>query len=194
MTGLQSSSPLSPCGTWSAFFADIAPSPIATNIPMIECFRICSKVAEFAGLMSRRQITERQTMPLPSLKPDRYHGRVIFDSSQPIRQSVHRTATTQTGQATDAAGAELIEANGLFASLVFQQIRPRNRSAADAKGQSCSSDEPQLGCTAVSLRDVQWPSSRRSDSPDSLPVPIETLFSELARRRLRSLAAKERPE
>src|SRR3954447_12107568 len=145
--------------------------------------------SRFAGPMSRQQITERRELPLRSLRPDRHRER-IFDCSLLTRKGVHNAAA-QAGQ-TDKAGAELVTTNGLFASLVFQKIRPRSRSVGDATAQRCSVSEPQPGRAALSVPDIQCPLVPQEVSTDSIRVSIETLFGELARRRLGSLAARER--
>jgi hypothetical protein len=220
MTGLRCCFLPPPCGTWSAFFAVVAPRPVTENISMIECFGISSKVAELARPMFRRQKTEERELPVPSSRPDwhsdRHRKPVIVSSSLvavPIsggigesfrcwtRQGVHKPTAKPARQTTDAAGAELLDPDRLFARLVFQQIRPRNRSAADAGAQSGSSYEPQSGRVPIPAPDVRsrirrsrWPVAlAQAASPDPLPASIETLFIELARRRLRSFAAKGRP-
>jgi hypothetical protein len=169
--------------------------------------------------MRRRQITERQEVPLPSLRLD-WHSdsppkkRVIFDSSRPseslclaapiicrieepsrcrTRKGAHNTATVQT---TEGAGAELVNGKRLFASLLF---RPHHGVALRAEA-SCSFHEPQPGRVLAAAPNVRSPWPRRSrwpatiaqaTCPDSLSASIETLFTELAMRRLRSLDAKE---
>jgi hypothetical protein len=173
--------------------------------------------------MRRRQITERQELPLPSLRLD-WHSdspskkRVIFDSSPsestylaaPVscgieepsrcrtRKGAHKTAAAPTRRTTDEAGAELGNGNRLFASLLFRKIRPHPCVASEAE-RTCS---PQTGRVLVAAPNVRSLSPRRSrwsatiaqaTSPDSLSKTVETLFTQLAMRRLRSLAAKQRP-
>jgi hypothetical protein len=101
---------------------------------------------------------------------------------------IHNPVALPAGQPADPRGAELATtANGLFASLVFHQVRPRNRSAADAAKRSGSSDDPKpdLVSDAVTID--------QAGSPGRVPGPVETLFTELAARCLGSLAARERP-
>lgn len=123
------------------------------------------------------------------------------------RKSAGNPALTQIGQTTDPPRAELIDGNGRYASLVFRRVRPRSRSAVDSGPRSFSSagsaaHNPGSGIVMVAAPDVGSPlvlqSGRRvtlvqADSPDLEPAPIETLFAELASRRLRSLAPRERP-
>lgn len=112
-------------------------------------------------------------------------------------------ATGHTSQNTGATDAELGDTKRLVATLVLQQIRPLHHSAADAKEQSCSSYEAPSGRRgAVTPPPVRSPFPKRSVNPsvtvkaaaqDLSPASMETLFIELARRRLPSLAAKEKP-
>jgi hypothetical protein len=111
-------------------------------------------------------------------------------------------AGKQTDQTTDFTRAEFVGANRLFARLVLHQVRPHDRSAAAAKQRIGSSDDRNPGLLSVPPPDAGSSFTPRSELPvttarvaslDLLPAPIETLFSELARRRLRRLAAKERP-
>lgn len=107
-------------------------------------------------------------------------------------------AVTQMGQTPQPAGAECIGANHLFARLVLHQVRPGDRSAAAAKpriGSSHTLDSGSVPGTGSSflLRSGQSVITAPAASLDPLPASIETLFGELARRRLRRLAAKERP-
>src|SRR5215469_15376839 len=85
-----------------------------------------------------------------------------------------------------APHAELVDAHGLLASLVWHRVRPPNPSGADT------------GPRRPSRSDLESLGKRRSVRPvmtaqtDQSPASIEALFSHLARRRLRSLAAKEK--
>jgi hypothetical protein len=81
----------------------------------------------------------------------------------------------------------------------LHQVRPHHRSIADAGKQSCSSCDPS-GYRSISVPSVRSPFNVRSGpavgivhtaSPDALLGPMETLFTELAGRYLRSLAAEE---
>jgi hypothetical protein len=178
---------------------------------MPECFGIFSGVTGFARPMSRRQVTKRRELLLPSLIPDRHQADGIFDPSvrpapaTPIKgggeesprywihQKTRYLAPKEARQTTEVAGPELIGANHLLARLVFQQIRPNSHSGLIG-GQSCSSDEPQRGRVPASAPDVRSPLRGRVVVPAEVPVPrpVETLFTQLARRRLRSRATKEK--
>jgi hypothetical protein len=99
--------------------------------------------------------------------------------------------------------AELVDAHGLFARLVLHQVRPNHRSpVADTGPQNHSSHHPKPGALSVAVADIGSPfalgSAKRSPIPEAasshpLPTQLETLFSELARRRVRKLAIREKP-
>jgi hypothetical protein len=117
-------------------------------------------------------------------------------------EHAHIPAGKQTGQTTDLTRTEFVGANRLFARLVLHQVRPHDRSAAAAEQRIGSSDDRNPGLVSVSPPDAGSSFTLRSERPvttdpaaslDPLPAPIEALFSDLARRRLRRLAAKERP-
>jgi hypothetical protein len=125
---------------------------------------------------------------------------------EPLRcwnpRHAHIPAGKQTGETTDPTRAEFVGANRLVARLVLHQVRPHDRPAAAAKQPIGSSHNRNPGLVSVAAPDARSSFTLRSErpvtdapaaSPGSLPAPIETLFSELARRRLRKLAAKERP-
>jgi hypothetical protein len=184
-----------------------------------------ASTAELARPMSRRQITERRELSLPPGTD--WHSkslpkRVIrFDANleaescrlaTPVscgiaepprcwtRERVHGPAVTQADQTADWPRAELVGAVGLLARLVFRQVRPGHRSAADA-GQRRSSDDTKIGPILVAGSDAGSPFSLRSKrpvpiaragAPDPAPAPMEILFTELASRRLRSLATRKK--
>jgi hypothetical protein len=124
---------------------------------------------------------------------------------EPLRcwnpRHAHIPAGMQPGQTTDPTRADFVGANRLFASLVLHQVRPHDRSAAAAKQPIASTHNRNPGLVSVPRPDAGSSFTLRSEqsvttaaaSPDSPPAPLETLFSELARRRIRRLAAKERP-
>jgi hypothetical protein len=123
---------------------------------------------------------------------------------EPLRcwnpRNTHIPAGKHADQATDSTPAELVGAKRLFARLVLHQVRPHDGSAATAKQPTASSHNRNPGLVSVPPPDAGSPFTLRSEqsvttgaaaSPGSLPAPLETLFSELARRRIRRLAAKE---
>jgi hypothetical protein len=123
---------------------------------------------------------------------------------EPLRWNLHAHIPVgkQTGQTTDRTRAEFVGANRLFARLVLHQVRPHDHSAAAAKQRNGFSPNRNRDLVSVPPPDAGLSFTPRSEqpvttapaaSPDPFPAPIETLFSELARRRLRRLTAKERP-
>lgn len=167
-------------------------------------------------------ITEGWELSLLPQRPDGYSGGhpkrlIYFDSSLPDESccvaapesggiaEARRSWTRQCVSSPEAtyahaARAELVDADGLFASLVWHQVRPRERSAVDARHRTGSSPDSKTGPVLVGASDVGSPSPLRSaqavattqdHSPVLFPGPIETLFGQLAWRRLRSLAAEE---
>ena len=110
-------------------------------------------------------------------------------------------AGKQTGQTTDPTRAEFVGAHRLLAGLVLHQVRPQDHSAAAARQRIGPSHNRNPGLVSVPgpdagsslpLRSQRSVTTASATSPDQLPASLETLFSQLARRRLR-LAAKERP-
>ena len=201
MTSLQSFCPQPPCGIWSVFFSAIRLSQ-GKNISMAECFGLSSKSAGFAGPMFRVQIAERRKAPLPSLRPwlhaDGYQIRGMPDPGlgEPcarvgaISDGVEELAPTMlTSQSNDGIGIEFGDTKRLFAKLLFQQIRPRNCLAAEAE-EPCRAPAPHLP-SRFPRQPRQPVTTGQKASSDS--AAIETSFTELARRWLHRLAAKERP-
>jgi hypothetical protein len=159
--------------------------------------------------MSRRQVTNRRESLLPPLIPDRHQRAIVFDPSavpgpaaaingkaeeSPGGRTRHSTlywAAKQASQTIDVALPEFIAGNHLLARLVFQRIRSHNHSGVIG-GQSCSPDEPQHARAPITPPDVASPVIGCAEVPASAPVPpMETLFAQLARRRLRGRATEE---
>jgi hypothetical protein len=179
---------------------------------------------EFAHLMSRRQIMLRRELFLPPATD--WHSKSLqkcaiqFNTNPeaesclvtPVsrriagpprygaREQVYAPAVWPAGQMADWPDDELVGAPGLLARLVFHQVRPGRRSAADT-GQRTSL-HAKLGPVLVTTPDVESQCSLRSaqpaavtpaNSPVPVPAPMEILFAELASRRLRCLAIGKRP-
>jgi len=177
---------------------------------MLECFGVFSGVTGFAPPMSRRKTTNRRELLLPSLIPDRHQTGVIFAPGVPpvplvvtngngaepagswARQSIQCRTAKQAVPTTKMAGPELIAGSHLLARLVFQRIRPRSRSGGMGE-QSCSPEEPRGAHTPIAPRNIASPLTGRVEASVSAPVPrtIETLFTQLARRRLRGHTTEE---
>jgi len=107
-----------------------------------------------------------------------------------LRRGGTRKSLPGSGVEQSAAPhAELVDAQGLLASLVWHRVRPPNPSGADAGARRPSrSDLESLG----KRRSVRSVTTAQTASLDQSPASIEALFSHLARRRLRSFAAKEK--
>jgi hypothetical protein len=166
---------------------------------MTKCFGLFSEVTEFARPMSRRQVTNRRELLLPSLIPARHQTVVVFDASVPPapaaaihssgaeppqywdQQRIHYRAAKEASQTIEVVSPELIAGNHLLARLVFQQIRSRSRSAAMG-GQSFSPEESQRARTPIVSPDIASPVIGCAETP--VPPAVETLFIQLARRRL----------
>jgi hypothetical protein len=177
---------------------------------MPKCFGVFSEVTGFARPMSRRQATNRRELLLPSLIPARQQTAVVFDASVPPapaaaihgngaeppryrnHQRIHYRAAKEADQTIEVASPELIAGNHLLARLVFQQIRPRSRSAV-LRRQNCSPEETQPACTPIASPDIAWPVTGCAETPVPAQVPpaVETLFIQLARRRLGGRATEE---
>jgi|tagenome__1003787_1003787.scaffolds.fasta_scaffold20618967_2 hypothetical protein len=120
---------------------------------------------------------------------------IVFASSELRLTTVGRThverraadATANSAVAVtpcNEPSVELVDTESLFARLVLHQVRSGNQPASLA--------------VAVIGSPFALRSAKRvtvADRPSSHPLatPIETLFCELARRRLRKLAFEEKP-
>jgi hypothetical protein len=165
---------------------------------MPKCFGVFSEVTEVARPMSRRQATNRRELLLPSLMPAQHQTVVVFDPNAPpaafaavhgngaerprgwAHQSIHSRAAREASQAIEVARPELISGNHLLARLVFRQIRPRSRLAV-TEGQNRSPEKPQRAHTPIESPDIASP----------VAPAVETLFIQLARRRLGGRATEE---
>jgi hypothetical protein len=168
--------------------------------------------AELARPISHREIAERREVFAPSSAFDTPADGSSLDfrqseSRHPLtplprcwtRKQVFGSALTQG----NAPCAELVDGHGLIASLVLHQVRPDQRSAVtDAGPQNHSSHAPKPGARPVAVAEVESTlapgSAKSSPMPEAatshaLPTPLETLFTELARRRVRKLAIREKP-
>ena len=110
----------------------------------------------------------------------------------PARHATRRRPAQQTTQPTEGATAALIAGNHLLAQLVFQRIRLRTRLETTSE-QASSPHELQRTRSAIALPDVAAPAVTCADVPvpEAIPPEIETLFTQLARRRLRKRALQE---
>jgi hypothetical protein len=158
--------------------------------------------------MSRRQVMNRRESLLPPLIPDRHQKGIVFGPGAALapavaingkaeelrggrtRHSTHYWAAEQASQTIDVAIPELA-GNYLLAKLVFQRIRPHNHSKVTGE-RSCSPDEPQHARAPIRPPDMASTVIGCTEVPASAPIPpMESLFTQLARRRLRDRATAE---
>jgi hypothetical protein len=154
--------------------------------------------AEAASLRSCRHIKQRRGSLLP--ESGRLGEPISCAIEDPWNFShVLNIAETRRGQ-TEQVGAEFVATDRLLARLTLRQVRPDHHAIADTGKPSCSSLVTCISRASVSVPNAGSPFTLRSGltvksipaaSPDTLYAPIEILFTELARRRLRSLVAKE---
>lgn len=163
-------------------------------------------MTEFGHPMSRRKATNRRELLLPLLIPSRHQTVVVFDASAPpapaaaihgtgaepprycTQQRIHYRAAKEAGQTIEAASPELVAGNHLLAKLVFHQIRPRIRSTVMG-GRNCPPEQPQRLRTPIAPPDIA--AAVIDCAETSVPPAVETLFAQLARRRLGGRATEE---
>jgi hypothetical protein len=166
---------------------------------MHECFRVFLRVTEFTPPMSRRRVTNRRELLLPSLIPDRHQIGVVFDAcvahgpaarindqagdspDAGVRHGTQCRPAKQISQTTEGAIAELIAGNPLLARLIFQRIRANTQSGMRSD-RSYAPDEFQGSKAPSAPLDV--PFIKCAEAPVLAPSAIETLFTQLARRQL----------
>lgn len=153
--------------------------------------------AKAASPKSCRQIKQRRVSLLSECGR---LGTPISCAIEELRNPSHvrDTAETRRGR-SDGAGDEFVATDRLLARLTLRQVR-RHHTIADAGKQGSSSLVPCVSQLSVSVPNVGSPFTLRSGltvrnvhpaSPNTLYAPIETLFTELARRRLLNFVAKE---
>jgi hypothetical protein len=177
---------------------------------MGKCFGVFLRITEFTSPMSRRQVANRRELLLPLRMPDRYSTGVVFEPCVPAgstetihgkteepleastRHTTHCRPAKQTPQTTDGATAALIAGNHLLARLVFQRIRLRTRREKTSE-QTSSPHELQRTRPATAPPDVAAPAVTCADVPvpEAIQPEMKTLFTQLARRRLRGRAPQE---
>jgi len=153
--------------------------------------------------MSRRRVTNRRELLLPSLIPHRHQTGVVFDSGvapglaarvndkagespdASVRHGTPCRPAKQINQTTEGAIAELIAGSPLLARLVFQRIRPHTQSGSYALDEFQESREPSAPL------EVAAPVVNCPEPPTPIPSAIETLLTDLARRRLPKRATEE---
>lgn len=166
------------------------------------------RVTESASPMSRRRAANRRELLLPLWMPDRHQTGITFDpcilvnptgtlpgeTGEPAetwpRRTTHCRLAKQTTQTIEATILALIAGDHLLARLIIQRIRPRPHSGM-ISGQSCSPHELQRIHAAIASPDMTTPLVNCAD-PVLMQTPeIETLFTQLARRRLGKRTTEE---
>jgi len=160
--------------------------------------------------MSRRRVANRRELLLPLRIPDRYSIGIVFEpcipanstetvhgeTGEPLeawtRPTTHCHPEKQTTQTTEGTTAALIAGNHLLAQLVFLRIRPgtHRRSTSEQTG---SPHKPQRTRRLIAPPDAAALPVKCAEVfvPAPIPPEIETLFTQLARRRLRRRALEE---
>ena len=125
------------------------------------------------------------------------HGQAIKDIYvyPLVRDARQRLCSNPVPTYGNAPHAELMDAHSLFARLVWHQVRPRERSAADARHRMASPHGSSAG-PAIARSCCTWGAARAAVGtdaalPNPVPASIETLFTELVRRRLDSPIVQE---
>jgi hypothetical protein len=208
--------PLMPCfvqlryGIWPASFCNVPLAPVAKNNSMRECFGVFLTVTEFVSLMPRRRFANRRELLLPLRIPDRDPTGIVFDPCVPAgstetvhgepekppetwtRPTAHCLPAKQSTQTFEGATAALIAGNHLLAQLVFLRIRPgtHRRTISDQTG---SPHKVQRTRPMITQADVAAVPVWCTEVPALAPLPpeIETLLTQLARRRLRKHGIEE---
>jgi hypothetical protein len=164
--------------------------------------------AEFTRPMSRRENTQRREF---SLQPQgtyadrRQQCSNAIDLSLPcelghlgtpascaiaeLRCGTRRSLPGSAVEQSVASPTELVDAHGLLASLVWHRVRPPNQSRVITEPRRPSRSDLE---SLDKRRSVQPVTTAQTISLEPSAASLEALFSHLARRRLRSFAAKEK--
>jgi len=125
------------------------------------------------------------------------HGQAIKDIYvyPLVRDARQRLCSNPVPTYGNAPHAELVDAHSLFARLVWHQVRPRERSATEARHRMASPHGTNVR-PAVVGSSCTWGAARSAAITDAalanpFRASIETLFIELVRRRLDSPAVQE---
>jgi len=120
--------------------------------------------------------------------------------AEPRRQGRRPGVLRPAALADPAPHAELVDAHGFLARLVWSQVRPRGRTPSEPRPRRDAAYPAKASPGWVGVPDVGPPCRLTSTSSVttahaaslvSLPGSMETLWSQLVRRRLRRLATKE---
>jgi hypothetical protein len=199
-----------PYGILPASFCDVLLGTAVKNNSMRKCFGVSLRVTEFISPMSRRRVANRRELLLPARIPDRYPTGIVFESCVPAsstetvhgetgeppeawtRHTTHCRPEKQTTQTIEGATAALVAGNHLLAQLVFLRIRPGTHRRTTGE-QTGSPHKVQRTRRLITPPDVAALPAKCAEVPVPALIPpeIETLFTQLARRRLRRRAQEE---
>lgn len=169
---------------------------------------------------SRRGTAKRRELSVPAPRPERlddhhpdYRARPdsrwvakTVGCGEPVRcatekpprgrnpRCVHNGAGPQTHPTTRPPHVEFVVANRLYASLVLRQVRCRDSTTSAEQGTGASGKRSRLLVAAPasgSQSAVAPPATTDQAASTPVTVPIETLFTKLARIRLRSFGAHD---
>jgi len=175
---------------------------------MLESFGIATKMMKFAPPLSRRSTTNRRELQLSRLLPDgppppvRCDCCAHFEVVAPLPgtgedppaektgQRIRSLAETQTISRTGVAGFEWTSAPSLLGRLVLQQIRPHTRSRRGEGVGGASEESPGGYASGLTVHSRLTGPVVRPHGETVLPS-VETLFTQLAWRRLHRRAIQE---
>ena len=177
---------------------------------MCECFGICLKLRSLHPPMSRRRVANRRELLLPLRMPERHPTGIALDSCLPAgptgtipgkagdlpqvwpRHTSYCRPAKQTSQAIEGAVVALILDNHLLARLIFERIRPRTDAGMIGEQSGSRHELPRTGAPIASS-EITTPvvNCAEVSVPALISPEIETLFTQLARRRLRKRVTEE---
>ena len=152
---------------------------------MLEPFGIVTNATKLARPWSRRTTTNRlhseAAAPLPGAGEE---------SPERTGQSIRLAAEQRILSTTEVTGFELTNALSLWGQLVLQQIRPRLRSRRRAEQGVGDPPQNRRRSASEAHSSRTGPAGLRPQEEIILPA-VETLFTQLAQRRLPRGATQE---
>lgn len=162
-------------------------------------------VTEVARPMFRRQITEGSELsrPRPRHSIDGERGTIVLESTLAADSSCksdRNPAWMPRSGTADPTPVELVHAKGFLPDLIFRQVRALHSLSRNTGKQHCPSEISASATVSMAAPETQSQPpqgtfSRRSgtiaqtDSSGPAPSLLQRMLTELAYRRLRSLAA-----
>jgi hypothetical protein len=136
-----------------------------------------------------------------SLEPKFCSVAAVFrGSAEPRRQGARPEVLHPAATPVNVPHAELVDAHNFLSSLVWRQVRPRQHTPREAQPRIKASYPSKAGTGLIGAPDVDPPPSQKSAPPVttaraaplvSFSQSIETLLSQLARRRLPGFAPRK---